>query len=76
MSSGIYKRDKRKLGKGRADHLTRLKPNGDRAMSRKPVAVALPVEIDDWVRSLPNRSEWLRQAIADAYQREINSSDS
>lgn len=59
------------MGKIRADHLTRLKPIGDRAMSRKPVAVALPVELDEWVRSLPNRSEWLREAIIEKYQREV-----
>lgn len=40
-------------------------------MSRKPVAVALPIELDEWVRNLPNRSEWLRRAIADAYQRDM-----
>lgn len=27
-------------------------------------------EADDFVRSLPNRAEWLRKVIEDAYQRE------
>lgn len=54
----------------RADYLTRIKPKGEKAMSRKPIAVALPLEIDEFVRSLPNRAEWLRRAIADAYERE------
>lgn len=49
----------------------RFKCIGDRNMSAKPVAVALPTEIDEWVRNLPNRSEWLRQAIATAYYAEI-----
>ena len=57
----------------RGKHLGKIQPIGDRAMSPKPVAVALPVEIDEFVRSLPNRSEWLRKAIADAYERERGS---
>lgn len=40
-------------------------------VARKPITVKLPPEIDAWVRTLPNKSEWLRQAIADAYQRDI-----
>jgi Arc/MetJ-type ribon-helix-helix transcriptional regulator len=54
----------------RPDYLTRIQPKGKKAMSRKPVAVALPEELDEWVRSLPNRSEWLRKAITEAYERE------
>lgn len=50
-----------------------FKSIGKHNMSPKPVAVALPVEVDEWVRSLPNRSEWLRQVITDAYQREQSS---
>lgn len=50
-----------------------FKAISDRNMSSKPVAVALPTEVDEWVRSLPNRSEWLRKAIVDAYEREISS---
>ena len=36
----------------------------------KPVSVMLPPALDDWVRSLDNRSEWIRQAIAEKYERE------
>lgn len=63
-----------KFGKEKTAHLEKMKPLGDRAMARKPVAVALPVELDEWVRSLPNRSEWLRNAIAAAYEKEQQSS--
>lgn len=41
----------------------RYKPIGDKAFCRKPVCVLLPPELDEYVRSLPNRTEWLRQAI-------------
>jgi hypothetical protein len=29
-------------------------------------------QIDAFVRSLPNKSEWLRRAIAEAYQRDMH----
>ena len=35
------------------------------------VSVKLPRSLDVWVRSLPNRAEWLRRAIADAYERDM-----
>ena len=59
----------------RADYLTRIKPKGERAMSRKPVGVALPVEVDKFVRNLPNRADWLRKAIVDAYMKEVKKSE-
>lgn len=36
----------------------------------KPVSVMLPPELENWVRSLDNRSEWIRQAIIEKYERE------
>lgn len=39
-------------------------------VARKSISVKLPPEIDKFVRSLPNRTEWVRRAIADAYERE------
>lgn len=56
--------------KERNNHRTRFKPVYDEEISRKPVSVLLPVRIDEFVRSLPNRTEWLRKAIADAYEKE------
>lgn len=44
-------------------------------MASKPVSVMLPVEIDEYVRSLPNRAEWLRQAIAAQVERERQQQD-
>lgn len=35
--------------------------------------VRLPLELDAYVRSLPNKAEWLREAIAEKYEREVNS---
>lgn len=36
----------------------------------KPVSVMLPPDLENWVRSLDNRSEWIRQAITEKYERE------
>lgn len=40
-------------------------------MAERPLSVRVSVELDSFVRSLPNKADWLRQAIADAYEREI-----
>ena len=37
---------------------------------QSPVSVKLPPEIDSIVRSLPNRSEFLREAIAEKLRKE------
>ncbi|WP_414543169.1 hypothetical protein [Nostoc sp. CCY0012] len=38
----------------------------------KPISVLLPDELDSYVRNKPNRSEWLRQVIAEAIEKEIS----
>lgn len=38
---------------------------------QKPVSVMLPPELDEIVRSLPNRSEFIREAIAEKVKKEI-----
>jgi hypothetical protein len=35
------------------------------------VGVRLPVDMDKYVRSLPNKTEWLRQAIAAQIERDM-----
>lgn len=55
----------------RPDYLTRFKPVGDEALAKKPIAVLLPKDLDRYVRSLPNRAECLRQAIAEANRERI-----
>ncbi|OWY63581.1 hypothetical protein B7486_52310 [cyanobacterium TDX16] len=49
---------------------TYYKSNYSGAIAKKAVAVKLPVELDEFVRSLPNQSDWLRNAIVEAYMRE------
>lgn len=37
----------------------------------KPLCVKLPPDIDEIVRALPNRSDWMRRVIVEAAQREL-----
>lgn len=54
----------------------KLKPlYGDEPLAEKSLSVRLNIKIDKFVRSLPNRTEWLRDAIAEKYQREIKSEE-
>ena len=55
----------------RADYQTRFKSKGVGTKNKqKPVSVMLPEEIDRIVRSMPNRSEFIRQAIVEKLDRE------
>lgn len=40
-------------------------------LAKDMIGVRLPVELDSFVRSLPNRTEWLRRAIAAQYERDM-----
>ncbi len=55
----------------RADYKTRFKGEGlGITHKQKPVSVMLPKEIDAIIRAMPNRSEFIRQAIIEKLQRE------
>ncbi len=40
-------------------------------VARRPISVKLPPDLDAFVRSLPNRAEWLRQAITDKVEKDL-----
>lgn len=44
-------------------------------VAKVPIAVKLPLELDEYVRSLPNRAEWLREAIAAQVERDRHKQD-
>lgn len=46
------------------------KPLGEQPLHRSPVSVKLPPEMDEYVRSQPNRNQWLIAAIAEKIARE------
>ncbi len=55
----------------RADVKTRFQGKGLGIKNKqKPVSVMLPEDIDRIVRALPNRSEFIRQAIAEKIEKE------
>lgn len=39
-------------------------------VAERSICVRLSPELDEYVRSLPNRTEWLRQVIAEAVERD------
>ncbi len=41
-------------------------------LADKTLAVRVPIDVDAMVRSLPNKSAWLRRIIVDAAQRELS----
>ena len=59
------------MKEARADYKTRFKSKGIGTKSKqKPVSVLLPRDIDSIVKALPNRSEFIRQAILEKLERE------
>ncbi len=55
----------------RADHKTRFKTRGIGTKNKqKPVSVLLPQEIDEIVKAMPNRSEFIRQAVREKLERD------
>lgn len=47
----------------------------DLELAPQMTGVRLPLELDAYVRSLPNKSEWLRAAIAEKYAREVSAAE-
>ena len=55
----------------RADYKTRFKSKGVGTKSKqKPVSVLFPQEIDEIVKAMPNRSEFIRQAVIEKLERD------
>lgn len=46
--------------------------NPDKKFSGQPLAVRVEMDLYEYVRSLPNSTEWLRNVIAEAVKREQN----
>lgn len=42
----------------------------DEPLAERNVGARLPKSLDAFVRSLPNKSDWIRAAIAEKYERE------
>jgi hypothetical protein len=58
------------MPRGNPNPKNRLTRVYDTPVAATPVTVKLPVDLDEYVRSLPNKSEWLREAVAEKFARE------
>lgn len=59
------------MGRGNPNPKKKFTPRHPQPLSKDTVTVRLTVDLDLFVRSLPNRTEWLRAAIAEKYEREL-----
>ena len=66
----------KQLAKYTAELVARREKGLGTKRGQSPVCVILPPELDSWVRSLDNRSDWIRQAIAEKYEREQGKEES
>ena len=54
----------------RADILTRFQQEGPMPMAKSPLTVRVPEDVDVIVRGLPDRNQWLRDAILEKLERD------
>jgi hypothetical protein len=52
-------------------HWYQAQGNIEGELSKKAIAVKLPVDVDGVVRSIPNMAAWLRRVITEAAVREL-----
>lgn len=72
---------KGKIPKQLEDATARFVEKNDKGLgikwaTSKAFSVRLPPDLEIWVEGLDNRSEWIRQAIAEKYEREQNQQSS
>ncbi len=58
------------MGRGNPNPKNKFTQVYDEPVASRSVSVKLPLDIDAYVRSLPNRTEWLRKAIAAQVERD------
>lgn len=65
------RKPKGKPGRKGGNPETYFKTDCPEELAKKMVGVKLPLQVDAYVRSLPNKAAWLRRVITDAYERDI-----
>ncbi len=58
-------------GENKNKQVSRFESPYEKPMAERPLSVRVEVDIDTYVRSLSNRTEWLRQAIVEKYERDL-----
>ena len=54
------------IARGKGGKFESFEARGKEPMADKPVSVKLPASLDDVLRGLPDRSQWIRRAIEEA----------
>lgn len=57
--------------KNQKKQISRFESPYEKPMAEKPLSVRVEADIDAYVRSLANRTEWLREAIGEKYARDL-----
>ncbi len=57
--------------KPKLENLKPFSPIGSEALADKQIQVRLPKDVDEAVRSLPDKTDWLRRVIVEAAKREL-----
>lgn len=58
-------------GHNKNKQVSRFESPYEKPMAERPLSVRVEVDVDTYVRSLSNRTEWLRQAIVEKYERDL-----
>ena len=48
-------------------------PTGEPVMAEKPICVRLPIDVDEALRKMPNRTKFLREVISEAVRQQKSS---
>lgn len=65
------------MPRGQTEHLKgkQYKVKGDRPLAKVPLTVRVPEDVDEYIRSLPDKSAWLQRVLTDAVATHIVNSD-
>lgn len=56
----------------KTDHLKPYQAHAsENPLAGKPLTIRVPIDVDQAIRSLPNRSAWMRRVLTEAAQREL-----
>ncbi|NEP81151.1 MAG: hypothetical protein F6K17_19770 [Okeania sp. SIO3C4] len=61
-----------KLVRNKKGQVMTVLGEGEKPKAEKPLSVRVQQDIDEYVRSLPNRSQWLEEAITEKARKEMH----
>lgn len=65
------------MPRGQTEHLKnkQFKVVGQRPLAKAPLSVRVPEDIDEYIRSLPDKNNWLQNAIIEKVKAERSKND-